>query len=135
MLRKLFRRKVQRPDRREVLKSVKYCLSFEQEEEIDFSDVTQRAIIENISRKGIKLTITPVFDKRLLKEIQKQKMYVHVELFLPPDHVPLSLRGALRWVRNNTEAFPSVTEIGMEFLGLSPEQKVQISRYINWNRT
>ena len=130
MIRKLFRKKSSRLERMDAQISVKYDLSHERDCDINFAEVKQRAIADDISKKGMKLTVTPIFDKKLIRQVKKQDTFFFVEFSLPPDNIPVSAVGKLCWVKNDMKPFPAVTEIGLEFIDLSAEDKVIISRYI-----
>ncbi len=130
MIRKLFRKKSSRLERMDAQISVKYDLSHERDCDINFAEVKQRAIADDISKKGMKLTVTPIFDKELIRQVKKQDTFFFVEFSLPPDNIALSTVSKLCWVKNDMKHFPAVTEIGLEFVDLSAEDKVIINRYI-----
>ncbi|MBN1522675.1 MAG: PilZ domain-containing protein [Candidatus Aureabacteria bacterium] len=133
ILKRIFKKKnrTTRPHREKTQLSVKYELSFVDEGYVEFDSLSPRAIIEDINKKGIKLTVTPIFDKNLFKKIRRHRAFIFIELSLPPDNVTFQVKGLLRWANNDTSKFPSVTEIGVEFTDMSPEEKVMISRFVS----
>ncbi|MCK5706750.1 MAG: PilZ domain-containing protein [Candidatus Aureabacteria bacterium] len=130
MIRKIFRKKKDRLKREDVELSCKYQLSFDKDEIIDFNKVTQRAIIEDMSKNGMKFTVTPIFDKGLIKKIKKSEAFLFFELYVPPDKIAVNGLGILRWVKNDMNRFPAVTLIGINFIDISMEEKVIINRFI-----
>ena len=130
MIKKIFKKETKRPHREKAQILVKYFLCFDLNEDLDFESVKDRAIMDDVNKKGMKLTITPVFDRTLFKQIKKRDTFVLVEFSLPPDKAVIHAVGQIRWANNNTKHFPAVTELGIEFIGLEPEEKVMISRYV-----
>ena len=130
MIRKIFKKETERPHREKAQILAKYYMFFDVEEDLNFSNAKQRAIIDDINKKGMKLSITPSFDKKLFKKIKRNDSFFLLEFSLPRDNYLIQVTGRLCWANNDTEHFPAVTEIGVEFLDLSPEEKVMISRYV-----
>lgn len=131
MIRKFFKKETKRAPREKAQVLAKYHLYLDENEEIDFDKVKQRAIIEDISKKGVKLIITPVFDKNTFKKLKKRDILFRVEFSLPPENIIIKTIGLLQWANSNTKHFPAFTELGLEFIDLSAEEKVVISRYVN----
>ena len=130
MLRKFFKKETKRVPREKAEILAKFHFFFDEDEEVDFDAVKQRAIIDDISKKGVKLTVTPVFDKNTFKKLKKRDTLFLIEFSLPPDKISIKTIGLLQWANSDTKHFPAVTELGLEFIDLSAEEKVVISRYV-----
>ena len=130
MIKKIFKKEKQRPHREIVGISVTYYLTFDGEEKVEYDSIKKRAIMEDVSKQGLKLTITPMLDEDLVKQVKKKDAFVFVRMILPTDNIPIDIKGIVKWMDNDNEYFPSVTVMGAEFINLSAEEKVLISRYM-----
>ena len=130
MMKNIFKKKRKRPKREVAGLSAKYLLCFNKEEDCNFDLLQKIAIVEDISKQGLKLTITPVFKKKILTKVKKEETFVFVKFSFEPDGVPIHVKTIVRWIDNENNYFPAVTVIGLEFTGLSMEDKVLLSQFM-----
>ena len=130
MIKKFFKKKKERTSREKVQISIKYNMLSDKDDIADFENIRNRGIIEDINKQGIRITVTPIFDKRLIKKVKEKKRFMYVSFTLPPDNVPINTKTVICWLKNDMKKFPAVTIIGMEFISLSMEEKVHINRFI-----
>jgi hypothetical protein len=131
---KLFRKKQERPGREKAEIHVKYETAFDITDFTEGQALTQRGIIEDINKKGIRLTIIPALGKEKLKEVKRKQCFYYLEFTLPPDGVTMRAVGLLRWTESGNNVFPPVTHAGVEFANLKIEEKVNINRFLTWKK-
>jgi len=120
MIKKIFKRKTQRSHREKAQVLVKYFLCFDLDEDLDFDSVTDRAIMDDINKRGMKLTITPVFDRKRFKEIKKKlkdgKLNVYLDFNLPPSLKQIEITGKVKWFKEKEFKSTQMNIVGVEFI-------------------
>ena len=86
----------------------------------DLSASWREVTTVNLSAGGMRLRCADAFDLQEILEIQVQ---------LPNAHQPLRLRGRVVWTEMQAAG---VTENGIEFMGVTPEQQVQIDNVVQF---
>jgi len=92
--------------------------------EIHFPDETRTVMCDNIGGKGCRFSI----DKKV-----EANTLLQMAIHLPDDKPPLQLKGRVSWSRELPQTFEGAkhfSDVGIEFLGLTFQERDRIHQYI-----